>query len=85
MEAIMETLAPPSVHADESQSYQSGNEEHPNHVIIPSADEPCLKYVLDITIAYPRKNPLGLFDIVTGCREPSDTFFFYRIFDSKQV
>jgi lysophosphatidylglycerol acyltransferase 1 len=86
MEAIMETLAPPSVQPNEAQTYQSGNEDLvPNHIIIPSAEEPCLKYVLDITIAYPNKNPLGLFDIVTGFREPMETYFFYRIFDTKSV
>jgi hypothetical protein len=85
MEAIMDTLAPPAVHATEdSPLYQSGDEEHvPNHVIIP--EEPYLKYVLDITIAYPKNSPLGLFDIVTGIKEPSETFFYYRIYDTKTV
>jgi hypothetical protein len=86
MEAIMEALAPPSVHPNETHSYQSGNEDHvPNHIIIPSAEEPCLKYVLDITIAYPKKSPLSLLDIVSGIAAPRETYFFYRIFETKSV
>ncbi|XP_059480907.1 acyl-CoA:lysophosphatidylglycerol acyltransferase 1-like isoform X2 [Neocloeon triangulifer] len=91
MEAIIESLAPPAVHLDSTLDYNSAAEEGvdplsnlSNHVIIPP-DEPCLKYILDITIAYPSGKPLSLLDIVTGSKEPRDTFFLYKIYDTKQI
>ncbi|XP_065343289.1 acyl-CoA:lysophosphatidylglycerol acyltransferase 1-like isoform X2 [Cloeon dipterum] len=89
MEAIIESLAPPSIHLN--QTFNSDVEEalddlpnRSNHVIIPP-DEPCLKYILDITIAYPSGKPLSLFDIVTGCKEPRDTYFLYKIYEIKMI
>ncbi|XP_046384558.1 acyl-CoA:lysophosphatidylglycerol acyltransferase 1-like [Ischnura elegans] len=44
-----------------------------------------LKWVLDITIAYPNGQPLDLPTIVTGQREPCKTFLFYRLYPCKEV
>lgn len=46
---------------------------------------PTLKYILDITVAYPNKEPLDLGDIVTGLRKPCQTHILYRLFRSSEV
>lgn len=47
--------------------------------------ETYLDYVLDITIAYPDGKPLDLPDIVTGIREPCETYLLYRLYHSSEV
>ncbi|XP_014242741.1 acyl-CoA:lysophosphatidylglycerol acyltransferase 1-like [Cimex lectularius] len=44
-----------------------------------------LRWVLDITIAYPEGKPLDLPTIVTGSRKPCQTFLFYRLFPSVEL
>lgn len=44
-----------------------------------------LKWVLDVTVAYPEGKPLDLPTIVTGSREPCSTFLFYRLYPCTQV
>ncbi|BES93449.1 Acyltransferase [Nesidiocoris tenuis] len=41
-----------------------------------------LRWVLDITIAYPEGKPIDLPTIVAGCRKPCQTFMFYRLYPS---
>lgn len=44
-----------------------------------------LKYILDITIAYPNSDPLDLGDICTGLRKPCQTNLLYRLYRSSEV
>lgn len=44
-----------------------------------------LKYVLDITIAYPDQKPLDLGDIVTGIRRSCQTHLLYRLYRCSEV
>jgi hypothetical protein len=44
-----------------------------------------LKYVLDITIAYPDGKPLDLGDIVTGIRRSCQTHLLYRLYRCSEV
>ncbi|XP_054261392.1 acyl-CoA:lysophosphatidylglycerol acyltransferase 1-like isoform X3 [Macrosteles quadrilineatus] len=44
-----------------------------------------LRWVLDITIAYPEGKPLDLPTIITGWRKPCQTFMFYRLFPGSQI
>lgn len=44
-----------------------------------------LKYVLDITIAYPDGKPLDLGDIVTGIRRACQTHLLYRLYRCSEV
>lgn len=45
----------------------------------------CLDYVLDITIAYPDGVPLGLLDIVSGLKDPCQTYMHYRVYKVTDV
>lgn len=47
--------------------------------------QPFLDYVLDITVAYPQGKPLDLPTIVTGMRDPCQTYFYYRLYHSSEV
>ncbi|KAF6204562.1 hypothetical protein GE061_018722 [Apolygus lucorum] len=44
-----------------------------------------LRWVLDITIAYPEGKPLDLPTIVFGYRKPCQTFMFYRLYPSIEL
>lgn len=44
-----------------------------------------LKYVIDITIAYPEKKPLDLGDIVLGTRRSCQTHMLYRVYRCSEV
>ena len=44
-----------------------------------------LKYVLDITIAYPDGKPLDLPNIVTGIRRSCQTHLLYRLYRCSEV
>lgn len=44
-----------------------------------------LKYILDVTIAYSEAKPLDLWNILHGLRDPCQTFFFYRLYNSIEV
>uniref|UniRef100_A0A1B6INK0 Phospholipid/glycerol acyltransferase domain-containing protein n=1 Tax=Homalodisca liturata TaxID=320908 RepID=A0A1B6INK0_9HEMI len=44
-----------------------------------------LRWVLDITIAYPEGKPLDLPTIITGWRKPCQTFMFYRLYPGSQI
>jgi lysophosphatidylglycerol acyltransferase 1 len=44
-----------------------------------------LKYVVDITIAYPNRTPLDLGDIVLGTRKSCPTHLLYRVYRSSEV
>lgn len=47
--------------------------------------QPFLDYVLDVTIAYPQGKPLDMGKIVTGTRDPCQTYFLYRLYHSSEV
>lgn len=44
-----------------------------------------LKYVVDITIAYPDRKPLDLGDIVLGTRRSCQTHLLYRVYRCSEV
>lgn len=44
-----------------------------------------LKYVVDITVAYPEGKPLDLGDIVTGMRRSCQTHMLYRVYRCSEV
>lgn len=46
---------------------------------------PPIKYVLDVTIAYPHKMPLSLVTLSFGTREPCDIGVHYKIYDASDV
>lgn len=46
---------------------------------------PPIKYVLDVTIAYPHKMPLSLVTLSFGTREPCDIGVHYKIYDATDV
>lgn len=52
-------------------------------ISVPESDE--LRWVLDITIAYPEGKPLDLPTIVFGSRPSCQTFILYRLYPSSQV
>ncbi|KAL0266626.1 UNVERIFIED_CONTAM: hypothetical protein PYX00_009118 [Menopon gallinae] len=58
------------------------NEEKPvrNHT-----DASKIRWVVDITIAYPRGEPLDLPTIITGSRPPCRTILFYRVYKSSEI
>ena len=44
-----------------------------------------LRYIVDLTIAYPKGNPLSLLDVVTGYTPPCVIRFHYRVYNVKDV
>lgn len=44
-----------------------------------------LKYVLDVTVAYPNADPLDLGDIITGIRKSCQTHLLYRVYRCSEV
>ncbi|EFA02132.1 acyl-CoA:lysophosphatidylglycerol acyltransferase 1 isoform X1 [Tribolium castaneum] len=44
-----------------------------------------LRWILDITIAYPKGEPIDLAAIVFGHRPPCKTFLFYRLYQCKDL
>ncbi|CAH1401574.1 unnamed protein product [Nezara viridula] len=75
MLGIMDVMVPrPNSEAERSMFYIS---------TIPEDDE--LRWVLDVTIAYPEGKPLDLPTIITGSRPPCRTFMFYRLFPSTEL
>lgn len=44
-----------------------------------------LKYVVDITVAYPDRKPLDLGDIVMGTRRSCQTHLLYRVYRCSEV
>jgi lysophosphatidylglycerol acyltransferase 1 len=47
--------------------------------------KPEIRWILDITIAYPQGKPIDLPTIITGSRPPCDTVLFYRIYPTSMV
>ncbi|XP_011499600.1 PREDICTED: acyl-CoA:lysophosphatidylglycerol acyltransferase 1-like isoform X2 [Ceratosolen solmsi marchali] len=47
--------------------------------------KPEIRWILDITIAYPQGKPIDLPTIITGSRPPCDTVLFYRIYSTSVV
>ncbi|CAG9823194.1 unnamed protein product [Phaedon cochleariae] len=74
MKIIMDTLSPKSLCNNNSNSVKN------DHV-----DLPCIKWILDITIAYPGGWPIDIGHIVFGHRPPCETVVFYRRYASKDV
>ncbi|VDK53807.1 unnamed protein product [Anisakis simplex] len=50
-----------------------------------SVTRPPIKYVLDVTIAYPCAMPLSLATLSIGTREKCDIAVNYKIYDAKEV
>ncbi|KAK9511902.1 hypothetical protein O3M35_000464 [Rhynocoris fuscipes] len=59
------------------------NPKAPSSERIPDQNQ--LRWVLDITIAYPDGKPLDLGTIVAGTRKPCQTFMFYRLYPSTEL
>lgn len=74
MHGICDVLRPTSA------TIQSPSSRHP---ILSEGDG--LRWVLDITIAYPDGKPLDLPTIIAGYREPCQTFMFYRLYPSVEL
>lgn len=47
--------------------------------------KPEIRWILDITIAYPQGKPIDLPTIITGSRSPCETVLFYRIYPTSLV
>jgi hypothetical protein len=68
--------------------YRSTACQHLRHVYnynpvfldVEKAHPSSLKYIIDMTIAYPNGEPLDLGVIVTGLRKPCNTHFHYKIY-----
>ncbi|XP_058805821.1 acyl-CoA:lysophosphatidylglycerol acyltransferase 1-like [Phymastichus coffea] len=56
-----------------------------NSTSILSVTKSEIRWVLDITIAYPQGKPIDLLTIITGTRPPCNTVLFYRIFPTSSV
>ena len=50
-----------------------------------SVTRPPIKYILDITIAYPNGIPLSLATIGFGTREKCDIAVHYNVFNTEEV
>ncbi|KOB72457.1 1-acylglycerol-3-phosphate acyltransferase, partial [Operophtera brumata] len=44
-----------------------------------------IEWILDVTIAYPDRIPLHLYDVVCGIRPPCTTHLHYRVYPSTEV
>ena len=78
LEVIFDVLGPTKV-----AKKVDNNGFHLNHG---SGEPKGITKICDVTIAYPDGgNPLDLFQIVFGSREPCTTHVHYRIFDVKDV
>ncbi|KAJ3657592.1 hypothetical protein Zmor_009381 [Zophobas morio] len=44
-----------------------------------------LQWILDITVAYPRGEPIDLATIVFGCRPPCRTTLLYRLYPCREL
>lgn len=49
------------------------------------SETPQIKWILDMTIAYPKGWPIDLSHIVFGNRAPCQTVMFYRLYSCKEV
>lgn len=50
-----------------------------------TVSKPEIRWILDITIAYPNGKPIDLPTIITGLRPPCETVLFYRIYPTSVV
>ncbi|XP_066150526.1 acyl-CoA:lysophosphatidylglycerol acyltransferase 1-like isoform X2 [Euwallacea fornicatus] len=72
LKVIMKTISPQSCVNNNSSSKSELQRAH-------------IKYVLDITIAYPKGVPIDLSHIVFGTRPPCETVLFYRVYRATEV
>lgn len=56
-----------------------------SNIVLDVAEAPKICWILDITIAYPNGDPLGLLEIIFGNRPPCRTNFFYRLFHTSEL
>lgn len=73
MQVIMDTLGPKSVVNNNSNCVHNKPEENK------------IKWIVDITIGYPKGEPIDLGQIVFGHRQPCKTILLYRVYSSKEV
>ena len=48
-------------------------------------EKPILDKIVDVTIAYPKGNPIGLLDILSAWREPCTIHVHYKVFDVNEL
>lgn len=75
LQAIMKTIGPQGMANNNSKSINANN--------INKVDK--LSWVLDITIAYPKGEPLNLLAIVLGHKIPCKTIVFYRLYNCEEL
>jgi len=63
----------------------SAEETAPKEVEEVEEEEGFIKYVVDVTVAYPQGRPLDLQSIVTGWRDPCVTHVHYRTFPVREL
>ncbi|XP_057332263.1 acyl-CoA:lysophosphatidylglycerol acyltransferase 1-like [Microplitis mediator] len=77
MRTIFDKLGP----AQNNDSSENQLNTRSNMMIV----KPEIRWVLDITVAYPQGKPIDLSTIITGSRPPCETVLFYRLFPSSVV
>ncbi|EEB13245.1 conserved hypothetical protein [Pediculus humanus corporis] len=78
LQVIMENLG----HVD---NVSDSDESESENQKIKSNNGARIRWILDITIAYPQGVPLDLPTIITGSRPPCQTLLFYRLYKSSQI
>ncbi|XP_014226873.1 acyl-CoA:lysophosphatidylglycerol acyltransferase 1-like isoform X1 [Trichogramma pretiosum] len=63
----------------------NSSEQQINTRSVMSVVKPEIRWILDITIAYPQGKPIDLFTMITGSRPPCQTVLFYRIYPTSMV
>lgn len=91
LQAIMSTVGPQSTTRNNNSTVANSKSEmflfeiQYLFFLKDIAEAPKICWILDITIAYPNGDPLGLLDILFGNRPPCRTSFFYRLFHISEL
>ncbi|XP_026482018.1 acyl-CoA:lysophosphatidylglycerol acyltransferase 1-like [Ctenocephalides felis] len=70
---------------DEIGPKKQSNNNKSNNIEPEKKSVPELRWILDITIAYPGGDPLDLTTILHGLRKPCKTVLYYRLYPSHEV
>jgi len=96
MHTIIQTLNPTITEAQSNHSLHNSNHKSESNAVNSihhhkvfedglEKKDTCLKWVIDITIAYPKAEPLGLLTLCTGSRQPCKTVLHYRRYPIEEV
>ncbi|KAK2588323.1 hypothetical protein KPH14_004340 [Odynerus spinipes] len=77
MQTIFDTIGP--------RQDNEAQHDHLDNRSSTTAITPEIRWVLDVTIAYPQGKPIDLPTIITGSRPPCETVLFYRLHPSRAV